>query len=116
MAGWWRSSGLTKIAVCIGNYRTIRNIKTMIDTPTKHKFTVNSLVLMEETGVLPPNHRTELLNGELIDMSPIKASHAYCVTQLTRFFYQHLPTDQYVVSVQTPCNSPSTPCLNPTCW
>ncbi len=74
----------------------------MIDTPTKHKFTVASLVLMEETGVLPPDHRTELLNGELIDMSPIKASHAYCVTQLTRFFYQHLPADQYVVSVQNP--------------
>jgi Uma2 family endonuclease len=74
----------------------------MFDTPTKHKFTVASLVLMEEAGILPPDHRTELLNGELIDMSPIKAPHAYCVTQLTRFFYQHLSANEYLISVQNP--------------
>ncbi len=74
----------------------------MINTPTKHKFTVASLLLMEETGILPPDHRTELLNGELIDMSPIKAPHAYCVSMLNRFFSQNLPPDTYFVSVQNP--------------
>lgn len=74
----------------------------MIATPTKHKFTVDSLLLMEQAGIFPPDQRIELLSGEIIDMSPIHPPHAYCVTQLTRFFYQHLSADDYIISVQNP--------------
>lgn len=74
----------------------------MVTTPTKFKFTVESLWLMEQAGVFPPDYRMELLDGEIIDMSPIKAPHAYCVSTINRLFTRHLPPDQYFISVQNP--------------
>lgn len=74
----------------------------MIATPTRHKFTVESLLLMEQAGIFPPDQRMELLSGEVIDMSPINAPHAYCVTLLNRFFTRQLPPDLYIVSIQNP--------------
>ena len=74
----------------------------MITTPTKYKFTVDGLMLMEEAGLFPPDYRIELLNGEIIEMSPIKVPHAYAVTQMTRFLYQYLSGDAYFISVQNP--------------
>lgn len=73
----------------------------MITSPTKYKFTVDGLTLMEEAGLFPPDYRIELLNGEIIEMSPIKSPHAYCVSMLNRFFTRQLP-ESYFVSVQNP--------------
>ncbi len=42
---------------------------------TKHRFTVTEYYRMAETGVLRPDARVELLNGEIIDMSPIGPFH-----------------------------------------
>jgi len=41
---------------------------------------------MAETGVLRPDARVELLDGEIIDMSPIGPFHAGVVCRLTRLF------------------------------
>ena len=43
--------------------------------PTKHRFSVKEYYRMAETGVLKPDARVELLNGEIIDMSPIGPFH-----------------------------------------
>ena len=43
--------------------------------PAKHRFNVNEYYRMAETGVLKPDARVELLNGEIIDMSPIGPFH-----------------------------------------
>src|SRR5262245_57243551 len=43
---------------------------------------------MAETGVLRPDARVELLNGEIIDMSPIGPFHGGVVGRLARFFNQ----------------------------
>ena len=48
----------------------IRYITTML-APAKHRFNVKEYYRMAETGVLRPDARVELLNGEIIDRSPI---------------------------------------------
>jgi len=37
----------------------------------QHRFTVEEYYRMAETGVLKPDARVELLDGKIIDMSPI---------------------------------------------
>ena len=38
---------------------------------TKHRFTTEEYYRMAETGVIKPDARVELLDGEIIDMMPI---------------------------------------------
>ena len=73
----------------------------MIATPTKYQFTVDGLMLMEEAGLFSPDDRIELLNGEVVEMSPIKFPHAYCVSMLNRLLTRELP-NKYFVSIQNP--------------
>src|SRR5947208_17119747 len=56
--------------------------------PTKHRFTVKEYYRMAETGVLKPDARVELLNGEIIDMSPIGPFHGGVVKRLIDLFTQ----------------------------
>ncbi|MCX6923711.1 MAG: Uma2 family endonuclease, partial [Verrucomicrobia bacterium] len=52
----------------------------------KHRFSVKEYHRMADTGVLGPDARVELLNGEIIDMSPIGPFHGGLVGRLTRLF------------------------------
>lgn len=52
--------------------------------PTKHRFGVKEYYRMAETGVLPLNARVELLNGEIIDISPIGPFHGSVTKLLNR--------------------------------
>ena len=56
---------------------------------------------MAETGVLKRDARVELLNGEIVDMSPIGSSHAGTVNRLNRIFTR-LARERCVVAVQNP--------------
>lgn len=56
---------------------------------------------MAETGVLRPDARVELLNGEIIDMSPIGPFHGGVVARLTRMF-THAARGRFHVSPQNP--------------
>lgn len=53
---------------------------------TKHRFSVEDYHRMVETGVLRPDARVELLDGEIIDMPPIGPFHSSVVNELVRVF------------------------------
>ena len=56
---------------------------------------------MGRAGILTEDDRVELLNGELIDMSPIGPRHAAAVRRLDRLFNRRL-ANVAIVSVQNP--------------
>jgi Uma2 family endonuclease len=45
--------------------------------PRRHRITVEQFYRMGEVGLLAPDERVELIEGEIIDMAPIGAPHAY---------------------------------------
>jgi len=67
----------------------------------KHYFTVSEYERMGETGVLAPDARVELIEGEIIEMSPIGSPHAACVNLLTKILNNQLG-NRAIVSTQAP--------------
>jgi Uma2 family endonuclease len=67
----------------------------------RRRFTVAEYHKMAEAGILSEDDRVELLEGEIVAMSPIGSRHAGLVNRLTRLFSQRAG-DQVIVSVQNP--------------
>lgn len=59
-----------------------------LDEPviTRHRLTVEKYYQMAEAGVLEPDARVELIDGEVIDMAPIGTRHFSMVGRLTGVF------------------------------
>jgi len=70
-------------------------------TPTKHRFNVKEYYRMAETGVLQPDARVELLDGEIIDMSPIGSFHGGVTNYLNEIFTA-ASKRRWVTAVQNP--------------
>jgi Uma2 family endonuclease len=72
---------------------------------TKHRFSVKECVKeyyrMAETGVLRPDARVELLNGEIIDLSPVGPFHGSITKCLNRFFSK-AAKGRWLMAVQDP--------------
>src|SRR5665213_224454 len=68
---------------------------------TQHRFTVEDYYRMAETGVLKPDARVELLDGKIIDMSPIGPFHGGLVKRLSRLFNLK-SKGRWIVSTQGP--------------
>jgi Uma2 family endonuclease len=68
---------------------------------TQHRFSIDDYYRMAETGVLRPGKRMELLDGKIIDMSPIGPFHGGLVNRLSRLFNQ-LAHGRWLVSAQNP--------------
>jgi Uma2 family endonuclease len=66
----------------------------------RHKLTCQQYHLMAESGVLSPRDRTELIRGEIIDMSPIGTKHNACIARLTDTFFTKLH-GQAIIWVQS---------------
>jgi len=64
-------------------------------------FTVEEYERMAQADILTAAERVELLNGEIVEMSPIGTHHAACVNRLNKLFSQ-LVGENALVSVQNP--------------
>lgn len=51
--------------------------------PRRHRLTVDEYYRMAEVGLLAPDARVELIEGEIIDMPPIGPEHGSVVDRLT---------------------------------
>jgi Uma2 family endonuclease len=65
------------------------------------KFTVEQYHKMADVGILTEDDRVELINGEIIEMSPIGLKHAATVNRLTNLLPKKLG-DKAIVSIQNP--------------
>ncbi|EXI88961.1 MAG: hypothetical protein AW12_01794 [Candidatus Accumulibacter sp. BA-94] len=67
----------------------------------RHRLSVNDFHRMGEAGILLPESRVELIEGEIVDMAPIGSKHAFVLNRLAQFFAA-AAGDRYLVSVQNP--------------
>ncbi len=69
--------------------------------PVRRRLSVDDYYRMAEVGILDRGARVELIDGEIIDMSPIGVVHAALVNVLVRYLSQHFG-DSTFVSSQNP--------------
>lgn len=65
------------------------------------RFTISQYHQMSEAGILSENDKVELINGEIIEMSPIGRRHTACVNRLNSVFSELLGK-KVIVAVQNP--------------
>lgn len=68
---------------------------------SRRLFTVDEYYRMAEVGILQPDERVELIEGELVQMRPIGIAHAAVVKRLN-VLLGRLLGDTAIVSVQDP--------------
>jgi Uma2 family endonuclease len=66
-----------------------------------HRFTAKEYHKLAERNILHEDDRVELIDGRIIDMTPIGSKHAACVRRLNRLFTLKLQT-RAIVQVQNP--------------
>jgi Uma2 family endonuclease len=62
----------------------------MHTAPARHLYTVEEYYRMAELGIIAPDARVELIEGEIIDMAPIGDPHMAVVDWLTQHFIRTL--------------------------
>ena len=68
---------------------------------SKRTFNVEEYYQMVKAGILKEDDRVELINGEIVTMSPIGSRHAGCVKQLNALLSSQLQ-ESAIISVQDP--------------
>jgi Uma2 family endonuclease len=67
----------------------------------RYRFTVDEYYKLAEAGVLSEDSRVELIEGEIVMMTPIGRRHAACVDRLNRLLV-HAVGESAIVRVQNP--------------
>lgn len=75
------------------------NAPLLVDSH-RRRFSSEEYLRMAEIGVLKPNEKTELINGEVRTMLPSGRLHWLMIAQLDTLFHQCLPTDQWTIICQ----------------
>lgn len=68
---------------------------------TKRHFNITEYYRMAEAGILSEDDRVELIEGEIIKMTPIGSRHAGCVSRLNNLL-NRLVGEAAIVNVQNP--------------
>ncbi len=76
-----------------------QQVEQKVKNPNAFKFTVEQFHFMYERGIFAESDHFELINGEIIAMSPIGRKHAACVNRLSKILEKKLG-EQVVLSVQ----------------
>jgi len=74
---------------------------TAAEGPRRHRLTVAEYYRMGEAGILAPDARVELIDGEIIDMAPIGSPHVSAVLQLD-YLMKEAVAEKALVLVQGP--------------
>lgn len=68
----------------------------------KRLITVDEYYQMAEFGILKPNERVELINGEIIKMSLVNSTYGGYVTRVSRVLTKHIGYDLATIPSQNP--------------
>jgi Uma2 family endonuclease len=64
-----------------------------VTTPKRYRFTVEQYYQMAEAGILGPDERVELIEGEIVEMAAIGPTHAWLVANLNRAVFRQIGDD-----------------------
>lgn len=67
----------------------------------RYRFTVDEYHRLAETGILGEEDRVELIDGEIVMMTPMGSRHAACLARLTQLLVE-LADGAAIVRVQSP--------------
>lgn len=70
-----------------------------------HRFTIAGYRRLAGAGILQEDARVELVEGEIYDMAPIGAAHAFCVNRLAKLLTRAV-ADEITVSIHNPLQIP----------
>lgn len=73
----------------------------MVVRVARRLFTVEDYHRMREAGILSEDDRVELIEGEILEMSPIGSRHAAVVDRLNRLFHRLLG-ERAIIRIQNP--------------
>src|SRR5687767_12702367 len=73
----------------------------MVAIPARRRFTVDEYYRMGEAGILSERDRVELIDGEIVEMSPIGDRHTASVKRCNEVF-SGIGKARVLVSVQDP--------------
>lgn len=74
----------------------------MAAAPTLWRFTIDDYHRLAEAGIIDPDARTELIDGQIVQMSAIGRKHVACVNRLESLLREQLPRRAAIISIQNP--------------